>query len=304
MPASALIKFSQGAVVGADGQAFFGELNTNVFVHNVNNVDVASWQLDLVYTDPSSSIPITIPYASDDNGNTPSAVFSPDVRGSYRWVLRVWSVINRIGTPDDIDIRVFAVPEINSSVVLPSQVWPIPLPDVRSGLPGAKPNELNFAGQPDGWVGNDNFSVALMNSLIRTFDADRPYRTRVVTTTVDPTVVAVMPTSQWPTTGYSRVRFDILADNSTSSNFMYIERASLFRVNAFHDVTHLSAGEVIYGGVASVDAAVNMATPHGVQIRVDVPTNNIIVEVTPVGVGPAELDLVWNVTARMMLANR
>ena len=304
MAASALIKFTQAGVVsGVAGQALFGVLGTNVFLTNSNDADVASWQIDLVYADPNSSLAITIPFAFSDNSNTPAAVFLPDVRGSYRWVLKVWSVINRIGDPSDVDIRVFSVPEANSSVVLPSQIWPLPLPDPRSGLPTAKPNELNYSGQLDGWAGNDDFSVYLMNSFIRAFDADRPYRTRVATTTAGQHIVGVMPTSQWPINGYARVRFDILADNGTGGNFMYVERASLFRISSLHAVTHLSTGELVYGGVGSDDGAANLVTPHDVQVLVD-GSNNIVVAVTPTGANPGELDLIWNVTARMLLVNR
>lgn len=153
MPASALLKFTQGATVGADGQALIGVLTTSVALSNVNNASVASWQIDLVYVDPVSSIDIAVPYAFNNASSTPAANFAPDVRRSYRWVLKVWSVPNRVGTPDDVDIRVFTVRETNGAIIPPSQLWPLPLPDPRSGIVGAKPNEMNFGGQLDGWHG-------------------------------------------------------------------------------------------------------------------------------------------------------
>lgn len=164
MPASALLKFVQGATVGGDGRALVGVLTTSVALSNVNNTSVASWQIDLVYVDPTSGLSIATPYAFNDASSTPAAAFAPDVRRSYRWQLKVWSVPNRVGEPDDIDIRVFSVRELNGALIPPSQVWPPPLPDTRSGELNAKPNEMNFAGQLEGWHGTG--SDGLLNELL------------------------------------------------------------------------------------------------------------------------------------------
>lgn len=153
MPASALLKFTQGATVGGDGRALVGVLTTSVALSNVNNTGVQSWQIDLVYVDPDSSLSITTAYAFNDAGSTPAANFSPDVRRSYRWVLKVWDVPNRAGDPSGVDIRVFSVRELNGVLIPPSQVWPLPLPNPLSGELNAKPNEMNFDGQLDGWHG-------------------------------------------------------------------------------------------------------------------------------------------------------
>lgn len=169
MAAVALLKFTQGFTVGADGQALKGVLGTPVNVQNSSNTSVVSWQIDLVYVDPSSAISPATPYAFNNNSSTPFATFTPDVRGSYRFVLKVWEVPNRVGMPTNVDIRIFNVPEINGLVVPPSQLWPRPLPVPQSGEPGNKPPELNFGGQPDGWAG-DGSSDGLVNETIRRVD--------------------------------------------------------------------------------------------------------------------------------------
>ncbi len=153
MPASALLKFAQGATVGGDGRALVGVLGTSVTISNVNNTSVQSWQIDLAYVDPTSALVISTPYASNDSSSTPSATFTPDVRRSYRWVLKVWSVPNRVGQPDSVDIRIFSVRELNGVIIPPSSLWPLPLPDPRTGDPAAKPLENNYDGQIDGWHG-------------------------------------------------------------------------------------------------------------------------------------------------------
>lgn len=164
MPASALLKFTQGATVGGDGRALVGVLTTSVALANVNNSGVQSWQIDLVYVDPTSSLTITTAYAFNDASSTPAANFTPDVRRSYRWVLKVWDVPNRVGDPTNVDIRVFSVRELNGVLIPPSQVWPPPLPDTRSGELTAKPNEMNFDGQLEGWHGTG--LDGLLNQLL------------------------------------------------------------------------------------------------------------------------------------------
>jgi hypothetical protein len=162
MAASALIKFTQGTNVGGDGEALVGAIGEEVSLTNVDNTDVQSWQIDLVYVDTRSSLVAAYCYAYGDS-STPSVVFTPDVPGSYRWVLQVWEGIGRVGDSSSTDIRVFSVPESNGLIVPPSQVWPLPLPDPRTALATAKPNEMNFQGGLDGWAGGDG----LLNDALR-----------------------------------------------------------------------------------------------------------------------------------------
>jgi hypothetical protein len=152
MPASALLKFTQGVTVGGDGRALVGVLSTAVNISNVNNSGVQSWQIDVAYADPTSAVAIAT-LAFNNASSTPAASFTPDVRRSFRIVLKVWDVPNRAGDPTSIDIRNFSVRELNGALVPPSMVWPLPLPDPRTGDPTAKPNEMNFDGQDFGWHG-------------------------------------------------------------------------------------------------------------------------------------------------------
>ena len=171
MAASALLKFVQGINTGANGEAFFGELTTPAEARNSVNTDVASWQFDLLYVPPGSSLVVGDDFAHGDSAS-PLANFVPDVRGGYRWRLKVWGAPGRNGAPADIDIRVFGVKEVNGLLVPPSQVWPLPLADARSGSIGSKPNEMNFGGELDGWAGSG--SDGLFNEVIKRVDADVP----------------------------------------------------------------------------------------------------------------------------------
>lgn len=167
MAAVALLKFSQGALIGSDGEALVGEVGTSVTIENADNTDVASWQIDLVYTPPGSSIPVATPYALNDNDSTPTALLLPDVSGCYRIVLTVYESINRTG-PSDVDIRVFGIPEAKHGFILPPfQDFPKPLPLLGSGEPGEKPNELNFGGQSLGWHGEASTNSKLIHQILR-----------------------------------------------------------------------------------------------------------------------------------------
>lgn len=151
--ATALIKLTQGVNVG-DGQALKGTTGTAVQVANSNNAGVGSWEILLLEV-PYLSALVPGSLASGD-GNTPLTSFNPDVVGGcYRLQLTVWPQASRQGTPD-IDIRNFGVNGANGICPPPPQVWPLPLPDPRSGRAGAKPNEMNFSGQDDGWAGTGN----------------------------------------------------------------------------------------------------------------------------------------------------
>lgn len=154
MAAVALIQFTQLPVIGTAGQALVGLTGTLVSVANDDNTDVASWQIDLVYTPPGSAVAISVPLAFNNNGSTPAASFTPDVDGPYRVVLKVWEVINRVGAATDTDIRIFLVPTTKHAFLIPPyQKDPDPRPTLASGATGAKPNEANVGGQEFGWDG-------------------------------------------------------------------------------------------------------------------------------------------------------
>lgn len=200
MAAVALLKFTQTSP-GANGQAYKGTTGISVTLENSSNTDVASWQIDLVYADPRSALSTSTPYAFNNNSNTPTASFTPDARGSYRFVLKVWNVINRSGPPTDTDIRVFNVPEPNGLVTPPAQRWPKPLPTPESGLAGAKANELNFDGQSYGWAGDGE--DGLLDELIRRVDEFSPSTAYQETKLVDfdgQTSFSLSQTASSPTT--------------------------------------------------------------------------------------------------------
>ncbi len=170
MAAVALLKFVQGVTVGVNGQALIVAPGVAVVISNSDNTGVKSWQIDLAFVDPASSISPSTPFAFADDSSTPLASIIPDVRGSYRFILKVWDSKNRVGTPTDVDIRNIAIPELHGLIAVPTQIWPLPLPDPASGLVNAKPNELNFGGQLNGFAG-DGHTDGLMNRLIRKVDA-------------------------------------------------------------------------------------------------------------------------------------
>lgn len=165
---AALLQFTQGGNVGGNGQALVGSLGSSVTVNNTVNTGIGSWQIELVYVPVGSAVSTGV-IAHNDNSSTPTTTFTPDVTGSYRIVLKVWNGINRVGTPTDTDIRVFAVPETRTSLIKPPyQAWPQPLPLTPSGSPGAKDDEMNFNAQSDGWVGTG--SDGLMDDVIKAVD--------------------------------------------------------------------------------------------------------------------------------------
>jgi hypothetical protein len=190
MAATALIKFTQGILVGADGEALVGTTGTAVNVANVDNTGVNSWQIDLVYTPSGSAVPVSVPLAFNDSSGTPAASFTPDVTGAYRVVLTVWDTTGRTGT-NDADIRNFLVPEANHPFIIPPyQEDPQPKPTLASGHPGAKPNETNIGGTELGWLGDGtegllgNFmkSVAASNfDAVPSIGAARPQSVLAVT---------------------------------------------------------------------------------------------------------------------------
>ncbi len=132
----------------------------NFTIGNSNNAGVASWQIDIAYVPPGSSVIASAPYQFNNDSSVPSAVVPADVRGCYRCVLKVWSVTGRSGTPSDVDIRIFGIPEPNGTVVPAPQLSPLPL--------RGKPDEYNLAGNANGWAGNGG--EGFLNHSLRRLD--------------------------------------------------------------------------------------------------------------------------------------
>lgn len=160
MAATALLRFVQGTRSGAPGEALVVVAGTSVNISNGgDNTDVKSWRIELLEGPVGSSFEQTpgAPTVLAQNAADPSpgVVLTPDntFSGSYRIRLTVWDAENYAGV-QDVDIRVFTVPTPNKSIILPPyQKLPDPLPLPGSGKPGAKPDEMNFEGQPYGWSG-------------------------------------------------------------------------------------------------------------------------------------------------------
>lgn len=152
--AVALLKFTQDANVGGDGEALVGDLADPFEIANSDNTGIGSWEIQILEVPYGSAV--TKGVLAQANSSTPAGSVTPDVAGGWwRIQLRVWPQANRQGTPDT-DIRCFGVPGTNGLIAPPPQVWPLPLPHPSSGRPGAKPNEINVGGQDGGWAGQGN----------------------------------------------------------------------------------------------------------------------------------------------------
>ncbi len=143
MAAVASLQFTQGANTDVAGRAVVGDLTSGVCnVANGDNTDVASWEIELLYSPPGSAlVPGVLASAVS---NTPAANFTPDVTGCYRIRLRVFDTFGVVNE----DIRNFGVPNFRGIIVPPYQNAPLPI-DVS-----LKDDELNFSGQAFGWAGD------------------------------------------------------------------------------------------------------------------------------------------------------
>lgn len=160
MAAIALLKFIQGLRVGDDGHALIVNAAVLTSIENGgDNTDVKSWRLELLFGPPSSTfevlpdIPVLL--AESNNGSVPASDITPQVGfyGCYRVRLIVWNEVDFQGVKDT-DIRnICVLTPLSFTVLPPFQEAPEPLPTPGSGLPGEKPGELNFEGQPWGWSG-------------------------------------------------------------------------------------------------------------------------------------------------------
>ena len=164
----ALLKFVQGALVGNDGEALVVDQGLAVTVTNSDNAGVLSWRIELLYAPPDSvhhfSGPILL---AEGSGGAPSVLFTPDVVGSYRFRLTVYSAAAFRGLVD-VDIRNVAVVTPNHHfLVYAPQLSPPALPLTGAG---AKPNEFNFGGQPFGWAGDNASAARGLNETLKRVD--------------------------------------------------------------------------------------------------------------------------------------
>lgn len=103
MAITAAIKFTQGATVGDAGFALIGVTGASVTVANGNNSTVARWVFTVLDVPPGSTVPLGV--ISD--GPSSTAAFTPDVVGSYRIQLDVYTLLNILHV---VDTRSFIVP--------------------------------------------------------------------------------------------------------------------------------------------------------------------------------------------------
>ena len=302
MAATALLRFTQGAHVGNPGEALLGELTTMVHLLNATTTDIVCWRVDLVYVDPTSAL--SVPSYTTYYGNGAVAVdFIPDVRGSYRWMLQVWEVAGWVGDPADVDIRVFSVPEDNGMVVPPAQIWPLPLPDPRTGALTAKPNELNFNGQDLGWSGNGS-SDGLMSNLVRLADSALPRPFRGVTTTGGIFELARFDSNLWSNNIYVRVGVEVIVDNDTGTNGGYFDRVTIFRKGTAGTLVQRIGGEVVHATAPAYGGPLGpISTFHSLFVYADA-SRYVVIACSPVGATPAELDLVWTGFAQFSFSKR
>lgn len=169
MAAVALIVFDQGGA-GPAGEAFEGTVAGGaVTVTNDVNTDVMSWSIDLLDAPPDSGLaPGNLGMA--DTG-MPTAMFTPDVPGSYRILLDVWDAAAQAGVRDR-HILNFGIRNARGHIIPPFQRLPDPLPLLGSGQPGEKPDEQNYGGQLRGWSGDR--TDGQLEDFFATYD-DQPF---------------------------------------------------------------------------------------------------------------------------------
>lgn len=154
MALNALLKFTQGATVGPDGEALEVSGGSQVTVGAANTTDMSFWSIELLYAPPGSGmeVPLGTPslVASGTDLDSVEYQFTPPVNvpGCYRFRLKFTAANGVTNT----DIRNVGVAHSNGLIPPPVQDLPLSLP--LEG-PGAKPNELNFGGNAYGWVGGN-----------------------------------------------------------------------------------------------------------------------------------------------------
>jgi len=219
MPATALIKFVQGVTTGPNGQSLIGSIGSFT-IQNSDNTGVASWQIDLLYVPPGSTVITATPYAFSDSSGTPTATVPADVTGCWRLRLKVWSIANRVGPPTDTDIRVFGIKEAKHGLLVPCpQLIPLPINETNP----AKPDEFNFAGNLNGWSGFGT-GDGLLNDTLKRLDNGE---------------FSNLPTGTSPQDGF------ILAWSQSSSAYVLTPRNGLTITSFAHSPTLLEWGQTL-----------------------------------------------------------
>lgn len=109
--ANASIRFSQGATVGAAGQALLGVAGTLVTVANDDDTNVVEWTFIVNAVPPTSSVPV----GTVQSGSSPSWTFTPDVADCYLITLQTKDNIGVVRS----DTRAFGVLRTSGRIVPP-----------------------------------------------------------------------------------------------------------------------------------------------------------------------------------------
>lgn len=143
MAIAAALKFVQGALVGAPGQALMVNVGQPVTVANDNDAGVQKWTFTVLDSPPGSLIPI----GQVQTGPTPTWVFTPDLLGEI-WLIQIDVADNSGNVATDIR----AVGVLNTfGRIKPSFK--------------AKAPHVNFGGQTRGWTPYLNAYLSFLDSL-------------------------------------------------------------------------------------------------------------------------------------------
>lgn len=174
MPATALIKITQGPNTAPAGEAVLGTLSDGAWaITNGDNTGVTSWEIWLLDAPPDTALyavgTLPVLLASAANNSPSFAIAQPDVRGPWRVML----IVRDVGGTEDRDIRCFGVPDARGFVAIPYQKHPDPLPlapiaGIDTAVRPVKPDEQNYGNNPRGWEGDQ--SAGQMASLFRRLD--------------------------------------------------------------------------------------------------------------------------------------
>lgn len=126
---AAAVQFTQGATVGAAGQALFGVQGTAVVVANGNNATVVKWTFTVVDVPPGSSVPVGVV----QSGGASTWTFTPDHTDSFLVMVTTQDASGATAT----DIRSFTVKRSSGRWIPPFS---------------ATAAMLNFAGGTRGWA--------------------------------------------------------------------------------------------------------------------------------------------------------
>lgn len=163
--ATAILRFTQNAVVGTSGEAYLGVVSLPVTVANHDNTGVSNWKFEMVDVPAGSGVAV----GTMVDGLTQTTAFTPDVSGCY--LVRL-TVTDASGHRTRSTPLAFGILEANGCLIPPF---------------GAIDKSLNFGGQTRGW---SKYFEEWIQTLSAAFATDLP-----VVADVDGAVVIEDPAS-------------------------------------------------------------------------------------------------------------